>query len=246
MNRMDFMNRLSALLSDLPENERREAITYYNDYLNDAGVENEGEVLAALGTPEELAASIREGLQDAQGQQGVFSEEGFRRETRARGNQLIARAAAGQGTAAETGRREAETDDRKRNGGASQAEGTKSGASAAARYRSASGQPALQPMDLILLIILAALALAAAFVIGIFFLIGIALVCVGLITLIASAAKLKAFPAAGLLSTGLSLMCIGIGILLTVGMGWAAAKLLPPILRKAAEEAGGHVSNKGK
>ncbi len=91
MNRMNFMDRLAALLSDLPEDERREAIEYYNDYLNDAGVENEGEVLAALGTPEELAASIREGLQDAQGQQGVFSEEGFRIGSRTRGNELAAR-----------------------------------------------------------------------------------------------------------------------------------------------------------
>ena len=49
MNRIDFMRRLELLLSDLPENERREAIQYYNDYLNDAGVENEEEVLEALG-----------------------------------------------------------------------------------------------------------------------------------------------------------------------------------------------------
>ena len=91
MNRMDFMNRLSVLLSDLPENERKEAMEYYNDYLNDAGVENEGEVLEALGTPEELAATIREGLQDAQGQQGVFSEEGFQAGPRSRGNEIIAR-----------------------------------------------------------------------------------------------------------------------------------------------------------
>ena len=64
MNRIDFMRRLELLLSDLPENERREAIQYYNDYLNDAGVENEEEVLEALGTPEELAKSIRDGLRE--------------------------------------------------------------------------------------------------------------------------------------------------------------------------------------
>ncbi len=77
MNRIDFMIRLSAMLSDLPTAEREEAIQYYEDYLNDAGVENEEEVLAALGTPEELAASIREGLQEGNEQQGEFSEKGF-------------------------------------------------------------------------------------------------------------------------------------------------------------------------
>ena len=55
MNRIDFMRRLELLLSDLPENERREAVQYYNDYFNDAGVENEEEVLESLGTPEEVA-----------------------------------------------------------------------------------------------------------------------------------------------------------------------------------------------
>lgn len=65
------------MLSDLPTAEREEAIQYYEDYLNDAGVENEEEVLAALGTPEELAASIREGLKEGNEQQGEFSEKGF-------------------------------------------------------------------------------------------------------------------------------------------------------------------------
>lgn len=77
MNRIDFMSRLSLLLSDLPESERAEALQYYEDYLNDAGVENEEEVLKSLGTPEELAASIREGLKEDSGQQGEFSEKGF-------------------------------------------------------------------------------------------------------------------------------------------------------------------------
>lgn len=77
MNRIDFMIRLSAMLSDLPTAEREEAIQYYEDYLNDAGVENEEEVLAALGTPEELAASIREGLKEGNEQRGEFSENGF-------------------------------------------------------------------------------------------------------------------------------------------------------------------------
>lgn len=41
MNRLEFMRRLEALLSDISQSEREEALQYYNDYLNDAGVENE-------------------------------------------------------------------------------------------------------------------------------------------------------------------------------------------------------------
>lgn len=77
MNRIDFMSRLALLLSDIPESEREEAIVYYNDYLNDAGVENEEEVLADLGTPEQLAVSIKEGLREGSITQGEFSENGY-------------------------------------------------------------------------------------------------------------------------------------------------------------------------
>lgn len=41
MNRLEFMQQLEALLSDISQGEREEALQYYNDYLNDAGVENE-------------------------------------------------------------------------------------------------------------------------------------------------------------------------------------------------------------
>lgn len=77
MNRLEFMDQLEQLLADIPEGERREAIQYYNDYLNDAGVENEEEVLAAFGSPEELAGSIREGLREENADAGEFSETGF-------------------------------------------------------------------------------------------------------------------------------------------------------------------------
>ena len=44
MNRIQFMTQLAALLQDLPVEERREAMKYYNDYFDDAGEENEKEV----------------------------------------------------------------------------------------------------------------------------------------------------------------------------------------------------------
>lgn len=76
MNRAEFMRRLAELLSDVPPMEREEAIQYYNDYFDDAGVENESGVIASLGTPEELARSIKAGLNDG-GNGGEFTESGF-------------------------------------------------------------------------------------------------------------------------------------------------------------------------
>ena len=48
MSRWKFMRQLEELLSDISPNEREEALQYYNDYFNDAGRENEQEVIKAL------------------------------------------------------------------------------------------------------------------------------------------------------------------------------------------------------
>ncbi len=79
MNRLEFMKELEALLSDISQSEREEALQYYNDYLNDAGVENEQEVLDSLGTPQDLARVIKEGLSDG-GERGEFTETGYKNE----------------------------------------------------------------------------------------------------------------------------------------------------------------------
>ena len=60
MNRVEFMNRLEQLLQNLPEDEKREAMRYYNDYFDDAGEEREYEVIQELGSPEQVARNICE------------------------------------------------------------------------------------------------------------------------------------------------------------------------------------------
>lgn len=59
MNRMQFMQRLSKLLEDLPDEERFDALKYYNNYFDDAGEENEDKIIAELGSPEAVAAVIK-------------------------------------------------------------------------------------------------------------------------------------------------------------------------------------------
>ncbi|MCX4338549.1 MAG: hypothetical protein OSJ72_02785 [Lachnospiraceae bacterium] len=76
MDRAEFMRRLSDLLQDVPPAEREEAIQYYNDYIDDAGEGNEAGIIASLGSPEELAKSIKAGLADG-GNAGEFTESGF-------------------------------------------------------------------------------------------------------------------------------------------------------------------------
>lgn len=77
MNRDMFMTKLRELLSDLSEAEREEALSYYEEYFEDAGVENEESVIASLGTPEKVAATIKAGLAEGAEEEGEFSETGY-------------------------------------------------------------------------------------------------------------------------------------------------------------------------
>lgn len=62
MNKEQFISRLDELLKDIPESERAEAIEYYREYFDDAGVENEEQVIGELGSPEKVAHNIKEEL----------------------------------------------------------------------------------------------------------------------------------------------------------------------------------------
>ncbi len=62
MNRVDFMNQLERLLQSIAPGEREEALQYYNDYFDDAGKENEQEVIEALGNPARVAENIKRDL----------------------------------------------------------------------------------------------------------------------------------------------------------------------------------------
>lgn len=65
MNKAEFMRQLESLLKNISEQERQEALHYYDDYFDDAGPENEQAVLEALGNPARVAENIRRDLYGA-------------------------------------------------------------------------------------------------------------------------------------------------------------------------------------
>lgn len=87
MTRTEFMNQLAALLKDIPEAEKDEAIEYYNNYFDDAGLENESEVLSEMGTPDEAAANIKAGL-SGEATHGEVTENGFSNHTAQKRDEL--------------------------------------------------------------------------------------------------------------------------------------------------------------
>lgn len=64
MNRAEFLRRLEQALRGMPEDERRRAMEYYENYFDEAGPENEADVIRTLGAPEKVAADIRKGFAD--------------------------------------------------------------------------------------------------------------------------------------------------------------------------------------
>ncbi|MGN0341409.1 MAG: DUF1700 domain-containing protein [Roseburia sp.] len=62
MNRREFMSRLEQLLVGISKEEKEEALTYYENYFEDAGPENEQKIIRELESPEKVAEIIRRDL----------------------------------------------------------------------------------------------------------------------------------------------------------------------------------------
>lgn len=74
------MRDLEYLLSDIPDEEKAEAMGYYRDYLEEAGPENEENVIREFESPERIAAIIRSDISGNLKDGGEFTETGYRDE----------------------------------------------------------------------------------------------------------------------------------------------------------------------
>ena len=77
MNREQFIERLAFLLSGIPEEERDGVLDYYNDYFDEAGMDDEEDVARRLGTPETVASVILASMKEGHEENGEFTENGF-------------------------------------------------------------------------------------------------------------------------------------------------------------------------
>ncbi len=80
MNRLDFMNQLEYLLQDIPDDEKMDALAYYQDYLEEAGDEHEAQAIREFGSPERVAAIIRSDIYGDLEDGGSFTDTGYQDE----------------------------------------------------------------------------------------------------------------------------------------------------------------------
>lgn len=77
MSREEYMRELAYLLQDIPDGEREEALSWYEDYFDEAGEGEEAEVIRKLGSPAKVAALIKDGLNGGNDEAGEYTETGY-------------------------------------------------------------------------------------------------------------------------------------------------------------------------
>lgn len=212
MNRKEFMRRLEELLADISENEREEALQYYEDYFDDAGTEREAAVIEELVSPEQVARKIKAGLSE---EDGEFSEEGYR-DSRFEGRrQAPAEYAGAEKTAAEKpGRKQ-----------------TNFWKVLAIILLCILLGPIVIPVGFVLLVAIFGVAigiLAVAFGIGVS---GIALILGGMVTAVRGIVWLFRNPAGGILTIGAGCLLISLGILVSMLILWICRKVIPVLIQ---------------
>jgi uncharacterized membrane protein len=77
MKREEFMTQLASLLQDISAEERVEAMQYYNAYFDDAGEEQEENIVEQLGSPAKVAAEVKAGLHSQDDEAAEYRETGY-------------------------------------------------------------------------------------------------------------------------------------------------------------------------
>lgn len=227
MNKAEFMKELERLLQNIPDNEREEALNYYEEYFNDAGEENEQKVLAELESPQKVADKIKDGLR---------ADMDFRDTAPGNGNNSAWQSGAAyqNGTCYQ---------------GSTIYQGNNfyQGGYDAAAAKEKEGMPTWAIVLIVIGCILLSPALLsaagtllgvlAALFFGFFGLVlgfggaGLALAAAGLVTLVAGLLNIAVLPFAGMALAGAGLLLLAIGILCIMFAVWLCGYAAPAICR---------------
>ena len=211
MSRKAFMARLDELLADITEAEKDEALSYYEEYFEDAGPENEEEVISSLGSPEKVAATIKAGLSENAQEEGEFSETGYTNSYYDVKDEV-----------ATIGKRKG-------------LGGIGTGGWIIILILCLFALPILGPILLGIAGTIFGVLVAIAAVIFAVLVTGIALVVAAVAMVAAGFAALFATPLVGVALIGAALLVAGIGILISILGFWVVTKVIPPLFRGFVE-----------
>ena len=238
MDRVQFMEQLEKLLSDIPEDERREALDYYEGYFDEAGKEKEASVIQELGSPGKVAAIIKADLRENGEQYGEYTERGYYDERVKEPGQMPGRNC----EETQSGRNHADE------GETGNGSGVNTGTSRAERGYHPRPKRGRGTIALIIILLIFVAPFLSGTINGFFgilvtiillpfliiFGVGacvIGLIIGGLVTLFAGIGVCAANPAMGVLSIGIGCILTAVGLLGTVFVVWFASRFLPWLLR---------------
>ena len=212
MNRKEFMERLAKLLWNISESEREEALQYYNDYFDDAGIENESRVIEELGSPEQVAQKIKAGLSDTASE---FSEQGYQ-DTRFRNPQEV--------ISKEQGEQEQRREHKPQNG-------TDIWKVTAIVLLCVLAAPIVLPVGFAVVVAVFSVVLGIAAVCFGIVVAGFAVLLSGLAVIGVGVAQIFITPSVGLALTGVGCLIFAVGVFLSLFTIWCCVKILPWLIR---------------
>ena len=238
MSRFDFMRRLEGLLSDIPIEERNEALKYYNDYFDDAGVDNEDKIISELESPERIANIIKADLQaegDNNHNRGFFTEKGYEDTVFEEKKYEVIKPSEG---------RQEDSSNSTNAGSTSSSNSTSTSSTASNTFNTSSNNNKVALIILICIfaipigfpLLISAFALVFSAIVTVFALLfgfgiaGIVMVPTGIAMIFVGIVKIG-IPIIGLTFCGGGLIVMGMGILFVMLSAWLSKTLLPAIIR---------------
>jgi uncharacterized membrane protein len=256
MTKLEFMKELESLLSDIPLEEREEALQYYNGYFEDAGEDHEEEIIKELVSPKRVASIIKADLNSNavtdRENRGYFTEKGYQDTIYNDEKYEIVGAdkkesqdkeqSNGYANTANAGEKESSNSTYQQSANNGQRQNGSQGADQAA-YQKAQQNTRNTNVALLILvlifgfpfimsafgILIGVIAAIGGIIIG-FGVAGIALVGVGLTLFITGLVQIS-IPFTALLLCGSGLITLGLGMLLTLSCVLLCKKVLPALIR---------------
>ncbi len=242
MTKNEFIQELGYLLVDIPEEERNEALEFYRNYFDEAGLEEEETVIRELGSPKEVADSIKKSLEYGSTEEGYFSENGYHNASQEKPNLPVF---------SRYIRNDKDTSTNSSDRSSTTADSSESYKNNKSYYKNSSTKDNKNKHstgNTILLIILLFFAIpmaipVAATIFGLlvaavatifsiwiaFFAVSVALLITGIVLAISGILQLSISPALGLSLTGGGLVVLGLGILFAIATIWIAGKAIPAV-----------------
>lgn len=221
MNRIEFIAELEKLLQDISAEERNEAVQYYRDYFEDAGIENEQHIIEELESPKKVADTIKTGLRGGCDESSEYRETGYT-DTRFEDKKMPAR------------REEMAYSDGK------DSEKKKPYTNHTLKLLLiiailVVGAPIILPLAIAVIAVVIALGIGAIALVGGIVITAIAVLITGVVMTFAGIVKIFSFPALGLTICGAGLILGVLGLLATVLLVKLCIIVFPIVFRGIVE-----------